>query len=176
MSVTNNKLSKFLLICSIGAVAAGCGGGGGGGGSSAPATRTPDLNSGGLTGTGGGVSTPAPAPTSPSDPSAPAQRQDYAVLSWDAPTTNADGTCLRDLAGYKVSYGLSPGTYDQAVTLDLAEMSGTDTGRSTECGPVMNYTFLVENLESASWYFAVQAVDASGNASGYSNEVIKTVM
>ena len=27
------------------------------------------------------------------------------TLSWDPPTTNADGTPLTDLAGYKVYYG-----------------------------------------------------------------------
>jgi ABC-type glycerol-3-phosphate transport system substrate-binding protein len=32
-----------------------------------------------------------------------------ATLTWDAPTTNVDGTPLTDLAGYKVYYGTSLG-------------------------------------------------------------------
>ena len=31
-------------------------------------------------------------------------------LAWDAPTTNADGTSLTDLTGYRVYWGLSPGS------------------------------------------------------------------
>ena len=38
-----------------------------------------------------------------------------ATLSWDAPTTNADGTPLTDLAGYKVYYGTSSHTYSQNI-------------------------------------------------------------
>jgi hypothetical protein len=32
-----------------------------------------------------------------------------ATLTWDAPTTNADGTPLTDLAGYRIYYGTTSG-------------------------------------------------------------------
>lgn len=35
------------------------------------------------------------------------------TLSWDAPTTNTDGTKLTDLAGYYVYYGTASATYTQ---------------------------------------------------------------
>src|SRR4030042_1896878 len=39
------------------------------------------------------------------------------TLSWDAPTTNADGTPLTDLAGYKVYYGTASGTYGTPINV-----------------------------------------------------------
>ncbi len=38
-----------------------------------------------------------------------------ATLSWDPPTTNADGTPLTDLAGYRIYYGTSSGSYSQNI-------------------------------------------------------------
>ena len=80
-----------------------------------------------------------------------------ATITWDAPTTNADGTPLTDLAGYKLYYGTSSGNYSVAI----------DVGNVT--------TFKVDGLSSGTYYFAVTAYDASGNESDYSNEVSKTI-
>jgi len=81
-----------------------------------------------------------------------------AKLSWNAPTTNGDGTPLSDLAGYRVYYGTSSGNYSQNI----------DAGNVT--------TYTVANLtDGLTYYFATTAYDAGGNESGYSNEVIKTV-
>ena len=79
-----------------------------------------------------------------------------ATLSWDAPTTNTDGTELTDLAGYKVYYGTSPGTYDSII--DAEDVT----------------TYTITDLSAATYYFAVTAYDEIGNESGYSNEVSKT--
>jgi ABC-type glycerol-3-phosphate transport system substrate-binding protein len=38
-----------------------------------------------------------------------------ATLTWDAPTTNVDGTPLTDLAGYKVYYGTALGNYKVVI-------------------------------------------------------------
>ena len=79
-----------------------------------------------------------------------------ATLTWNAPTTNSDGTPLTDLAGYKVYYGTASGNYAQTV----------DVGNVT--------TSVVSNLtDGATYYFAVTSYDASGGESGYSNEVSK---
>jgi hypothetical protein len=80
-----------------------------------------------------------------------------ATLTWDAPTTNADGTPLTDLAGYKVYYGTTSGNYTEVI----------DAGNVT--------TYKVENLSPGTYYFTVTAYDNSGNESGYSNEVSKTI-
>ena len=80
-----------------------------------------------------------------------------AALSWDAPTTNTDGTDLADLAGYKIYYGTSSGTYDSFI--DVAKVT----------------TYTVTELTPATYYFAVTAYDEAGNESAYSNEVSKTI-
>ena len=81
-----------------------------------------------------------------------------ATLSWNAPTTNGDGTPLTDLAGYKIYYGTSSSSYSQSI----------DVGNTT--------TYTIEDLtEGLTYYFATTAYDAGGNESGYSNEVVKTV-
>ena len=80
-----------------------------------------------------------------------------ATLTWDPPTTNVDQTPLTDLAGYKVYYGTTSGTYSS--TIDI--------------GNVINYT--VSSLaENTTYYFAVTAYDTLANESSYSNEVSKT--
>src|SRR5687767_2821615 len=80
-----------------------------------------------------------------------------AVLSWDAPTTDAGGGALNDLAGYRVYRGTSSGAYDLPA----------DVGNVTQ--------HRVTGLSPATWYFAVTAYDASGNESVLSNEVSKEV-
>jgi hypothetical protein len=76
------------------------------------------------------------------------------TLSWDAPTTNTDGTPLTDIAGYKVYYGTEYGNYTQNI----------DVGNVT--------TYKVANLtEGLTYYFAVTAYDTSANESTYSNDV-----
>ncbi|MBI5198088.1 MAG: hypothetical protein HZA19_05700 [Nitrospirae bacterium] len=81
-----------------------------------------------------------------------------AILSWEPPATNADGTPLTDLAGYKVYYGTASGSYGDFV----------------DAGNVITYT--VSNLpETVAYYFAVTAYNTTGNESGYSNEASKTI-
>ncbi len=79
------------------------------------------------------------------------------TLSWDPPTTNADGTPLTDLAGYKVYYGNASGNYT----------SNLDVGNVT--------TYTVTGLQPGTYYFAVTAYDTSGNESDFSNEVSTTI-
>jgi chitodextrinase len=81
---------------------------------------------------------------------APAVSASNAVLGW-----NASGT--PSVVSYRVYYGTSPGTYSQAFGTGLQAGSGT--------------TYTVSNLASdRSYYFAVTAVDSSGNESEYSTE------
>lgn len=81
-----------------------------------------------------------------------------ATLSWDAPTTNEDGTPLTDLSGYKIYYGTSSGNYSQSI----------DVGNIT--------TYTVGNLtEGVTYFFVATAYDTSANESNYSNEVSKTI-
>ena len=77
-----------------------------------------------------------------------------AILSWDPPATNADGSPLMDLGGYRIYYGTSSGFYETAL----------------DVGDVITST--VTNLtEGSVYYFVVTAYDLSGNESDFSNEV-----
>jgi hypothetical protein len=82
-----------------------------------------------------------------------------ASLSWTPPTQNSDGTTLGNLAGYRVIYGRTSTNLDQTVNVD---------------NPSIN-RYVVENLSSGTWYFAVVAVNATGVASQLSNTASKTV-
>ncbi len=69
------------------------------------------------------------------------------TLAWD-PNTEPD------LAGYKLYYGTSSGSYQQSVNV----------------GNLTQYS--LSNLQDGvTYYFAVTAYDTEGNESGYSNEV-----
>ncbi len=78
------------------------------------------------------------------------------TLAWDAPTTNADGTPLSDLAGYRIHFGeVSPLTLDNSTAVDVGDAA----------------TYTVTGLEAGTFYFAVRAIDRRGNASDFSTEV-----
>lgn len=91
--------------------------------------------------------------TAPPDPNV-----GTALISWVAPTLNADGTPLTDLAGYRVYMGTAPGTY--------ATNSGV-------LAPATSYSFT--GLAPATYYFVVRAYDADGNESAPSIEVSKVI-
>jgi hypothetical protein len=82
-----------------------------------------------------------------------------ATLSWVAPTQNADGTPLTDLAGFRVLYGRDQGALDQAVTLNNASLN----------------RYVVDNLSAGTWYFAVAAINSQGVASSPSGIASKTI-
>jgi len=77
------------------------------------------------------------------------------TLSWEAPSENSDGSSLQDLKGYKVHYGSSSRTYAQTIQL-------TNPGLTT---------YVVDNLPSGKYYFAVTSYNASGAESSLSGEV-----
>jgi len=72
-----------------------------------------------------------------------------ATLSWDPNTAS-------DLAGYKIYFGTSSGTYGTPI----------DAGTQT--------TYTVTGLAIGPYYFAVTAYNTAGNESTFSNEVTKT--
>ncbi|HKE95386.1 MAG TPA: putative Ig domain-containing protein, partial [Povalibacter sp.] len=82
-----------------------------------------------------------------------------ATLSWVPPTQNTDGTSLTNLASYQIMYGRSASDLTQTITVS---------------NPSVN-TYVVENLTTGAWYFAVVAVNTSGTASALSNVASKTI-
>jgi len=77
------------------------------------------------------------------------------TLTWDAPTTNEDGTPLTDLAGYDVHYGSATQTYSLSV----------------DVGNVTSYTWDVGEREDEVLFFNVRAYDTYGNFSVYNGEI-----
>lgn len=81
-----------------------------------------------------------------------------ATLEWTAPTENSDGSALTDLAGYKVHYGASSGSYSQTI----------------EAGNVTTYQ--VTGLpEGFTYYFVVTAYNQARVEGEPSNEASKTI-
>jgi hypothetical protein len=82
-----------------------------------------------------------------------------ATLSWMPPTQNSDGTPLTNLQGYEIRYGLSRDEMSSVVSIDNPSLS----------------IYMVENLTSGTWYFAVSAVNSIGVISPLSNVASKTI-
>ncbi len=85
--------------------------------------------------------------------------QGAATLSWTPPTQNSDGSSLMNLAGYEIMYGRNSNNLDQTVSLT---------------NPSIN-TYIVDNLTSGTWFFAVMARNSNGVTSPLSNVAQKTI-
>jgi len=105
-----------------------------------------------------GAST-ATGPSTTASTSPPPPPSGNATLSWQAPTTNTDGAALTDLAGYRIYYGTSAGNLSDTIQL---------TGVGLQ-------TYVIDNLASGTWYFAVTAVASTGVESALSDIVSKTI-
>lgn len=94
------------------------------------------------------------APESPEGglPTHPSERFSV-TLAWDAPSTDAMGNALEDLAGFRIYH--SP-----VMPPDGPEGTRIEVGGATE--------YTVQDLAAGSYWFAVTAVDASGNESDLS--------
>lgn len=79
-------------------------------------------------------------------------------LTWDAPTSNTDGSPATDVAGYKIYYGTVSGTYTASI----------DVGNSTS---IQMATLSASVPVPGLYYIAVTAYDTAGNESVYSNEI-----
>lgn len=77
-------------------------------------------------------------------------------LNWSAPTLNVDNTPLTDLTAYRLYWGPGPRNYaDSVLITDPAAVSAT----------------VEDLLLGEGYYFAMTAINAAGEESGYSNEV-----
>jgi hypothetical protein len=99
---------------------------------------------------------PGPAPTN----AAPAgvSGSGNVTLSWEAPTSNTDGTPLSDLSGYRIYYGSNPAELSESIPVNVGIQ-----------------TYVVDDLHSGTWYFAVVAVTSEGTESSLSNIVAETI-
>jgi hypothetical protein len=93
-----------------------------------------------------GTATTTPALTAPGS----------TTLSWQPPALNLDGTQLTNLAGFKVYWGTTQGTYPYSARVSTA-------------------THTVTGLGAGTWYFVVTALNTDGIESRYSNVWSKVV-
>jgi hypothetical protein len=82
-----------------------------------------------------------------------------ATLSWTAPTQNTDGSPLSDLAGFKIYWGTSQGSYPNSATL-------TNPGLTT---------YVVDNLVPGTYFFVATAFNSAGTESVSSGVASKTI-
>ena len=82
-----------------------------------------------------------------------------ATLTWTAPETHADGSALRDLAGYRIYYGAASDNYSASIT--VSDPTAT--------------THTIQNLPAGTYYFVVKAYDKGNAESTRSPEVNKTI-
>jgi len=81
------------------------------------------------------------------------------TLDWQAPTQNTDDSPLTNLAGYRITYGRTQSVLDQSVTVANPGLT----------------TYVVPNLATGTWYFAMYAYTSAGAESDASNIAMKTV-
>lgn len=93
-----------------------------------------------------------------SDPTLEPDRK--VLVSWSAPTINADNTPLTDLDGYKIYHSIEPG---QCMKVPPVILDANET------------QFIVDNLLPGTHYFVIVSFDTSGNESICSKEVSKLI-
>jgi len=108
----------------------------------APASST------GSPSTTGGASALTPPPATQRTPAS-------ITFSWEPPTQNSDGSPITNLAGYKIHYGTRSTEYTQTVAVENAGLT----------------RFVVDNLPSGTYYFAITALNAQGLESPLSGEI-----
>jgi hypothetical protein len=82
-----------------------------------------------------------------------------ATLSWQPPTTRTDGSPLANLAGYRIRYGTSSGSFPNVVVIQNGGVTSAVVG----------------DLPPATYYFVISAYDAIGLESAFSSPVSKTI-
>lgn len=80
-------------------------------------------------------------------------------LSWTAPTENADGSPLSDLAAYRIRWGNQSGNYPNLIDIDSPGVT----------------RYVLDNLVQAEYYLVISAVDDSDNKSEFSGEAFGIV-
>jgi hypothetical protein len=82
-----------------------------------------------------------------------------AMLGWNPPTQNTNGTPLTNLAGYHIYYGTSPNNL--ASSVQIADANTT--------------SYTINGLAAGTWYFSINAYTSAGVESAISNVASKTI-
>jgi hypothetical protein len=79
------------------------------------------------------------------------------TLTWTPPTENEDGSTLTDLAGYRIYWGTTPGSYPASVTINNPGIS----------------SYVISGLALGTYEFVATSFNAAGVESVHSNSVTK---
>jgi Putative Ig domain len=90
--------------------------------------------------------------------SAPPPVSGSATVSWTAPSKQTDGSPLLSISGFRIFYGRDPANLEQIINVGAGIAS-----------------YVVDNLEQGTWYFAVAAVDGQGVEGRRTERVSKLV-
>jgi hypothetical protein len=82
-----------------------------------------------------------------------------ATLSWTPPTTNTDGSPLTNLAGYKIYWGPSQGSYPNSATLNNPGLT----------------SYVIGNLAPGTYFFVATALNSAGVESTFSAAASKVI-
>lgn len=77
------------------------------------------------------------------------------TLTWNAPTKNADGSPLRDLAGYRIYYGTASGEYSETIKLNSPGVT----------------SYVIENLAPGTYFLTMTSINQANLESTYSQEL-----
>lgn len=166
--VGSGRFAWIGLLGSLGVALSGCGASG----SSSAAAATPSSSAAASTPSSAGTVTSTAPSASPGSSStstsgttttpttAPTTVAASSVtLGWVPPTENSNGTPITDLAGYKIHYGTASANYSQTVSISNAGLT----------------RYVVDNLATGTYYFAITAYNVQGMESALSGEVTTTV-
>jgi hypothetical protein len=78
------------------------------------------------------------------------------TISWLPPTQNEDGSPLTDLAGYRIRYGSTSGSYSNTISVANAGLA----------------TYVVEGLVPNRYYFVIASYNSRGVESRNSSEAV----
>lgn len=163
-------------VAALGFALSGCGGSGMSGSSPAAAAATGSTTStapaqaasggsvmsgsatSGGTGSGSGTSAGSTGTSSAGSPP-PKKSSDSVTINWTPPTENTNGSPLTNLAGYNIHYGTSSAKLARTISISNPGIA----------------TYVVSNLTSGRYYFAVAAVNSAGTESPLSAQVSATV-
>ena len=81
------------------------------------------------------------------------------TISWDQPTQKVNGDPLASVAGFRIHYGTTPGSPD--ISIDIFDPDATE--------------YLLEGMESGTYYFSVSTVDSDLNEGPRSAEESKSL-
>lgn len=156
------RVALGWLLGSLALALAGCGENDGG--AAAPAAAASSTSASSTTSTaaanttsestksGGPATTTGPSPLTPPTKSATTSS---ITLGWNPPTQNSDGSPITNLVGYKIHYGTTSSEYTQTIAVANAGLT----------------RYVVDNLPTGTYYFAITAYNSQGVESVPSGEI-----